>query len=363
MEKKVIIGRYGQEGVDSQLLITIGANESTWGQMGSVPQSVSRQHCSIEVMGNGYLIHNLNPMNVTYVNGQPVASKMIGANDVVELGQARYRLDWRAIINNLNLNDNVNDGSINSPQVNLNAAPEYPSANIGPASPANNNPAPRPNYNRPAAALGNNPAPPFSSNQSSNTLLAMIVGVVVLIVFIVGIVSYFNKSSGSSSYSSSSTSSYSSSDTYDDEVEADEPSAPVEEEKTQMVTCPSCNGTGIFDFAPGDIMAPKVTCAGCNGTGMCSAETAKELIKVQQQVNGMMGGGAGNYSSGGYSSGGSTVTCGMCNGTGTYHWPGVPRYSGNSDPQWTNCSNCGQVIDACNSHSCRCRNCNGTGQV
>ena len=27
METKIIVGRYGQEGVDSQLLITIGANE------------------------------------------------------------------------------------------------------------------------------------------------------------------------------------------------------------------------------------------------------------------------------------------------------------------------------------------------
>ena len=92
MKRIIIIGRYGQEGVDSQLLITIGANESTWGQMGSVPQSVSRQHCSIEVMGNGYLIHNLNPMNVTYVNGQPVASRLVETNDVIELGQARYSL-------------------------------------------------------------------------------------------------------------------------------------------------------------------------------------------------------------------------------------------------------------------------------
>jgi hypothetical protein len=143
-------------------------------------------------------------------------------------------------------------------------------------------------------------------------------------------------------------------------VEADEPSAPVEEKQPKMVTCPGCQGTGIFDFAPGDIMAPKQTCVGCNGTGLCDEKTAEELIKVEQQVNGMMGG--GGYSSGG-NAGGSTVTCGMCNGTGTYHWPGAPRYSGNSDPQWTNCSNCGQVIDACSSHSCRCRNCNGTGQV
>lgn len=322
---KMIIGRYGQEGVDSQLLITIGANESTWGQMGSIPQSVSRQHCSIEVMGNGYLIYNLNPKNVTYVNGQPVSSKLISANDVVELGQARYRLNWNVIFNNLH------------------AAPRYSSANNKPASPANNN-----------------PAPPFSSSQSSNTLLPMIIGAAVLICFVVGIVAYINKSSSSQSYDYPSTTSYSSSNTYDDEVEADEPSAPVEEKQPKMVTCPGCQGTGIFDFAPGDIMAPKQTCVGCNGTGLCDEKTAEELIKVEQQVNGMMGG--GGYSSGG-NAGGSTVTCGMCNGTGTYHWPGAPRYSGNSDPQWTNCSNCGQVIDACSSHSCRCRNCNGTGQV
>lgn len=347
MKRIIIIGRYGQEGVDSQLLITIGANELKWGQMGSVPQSVSRQHCSIEVMGNGYLIHNLNPMNVTYVNGQPVASKMIGTNDVVELGQARYRLDLRAIVNNLN------------------AAPRYPSANDSPAPFSNNKPAPRPNYNRPSSPANNNPTPPFSGNQQNNTWLFVGIGAFVFIaIIIVGV--FISQNSRSGLYDDISVSSYSSddsySDSYDDEVKVDEPSAPVEEEKPQMVTCPGCNGTGVFDFAPGDIMAPKQTCAGCNGTGVCSAETAKELIKVQQLVNGTMGGGAGGYSSGGTSDG-STVTCGMCNGSGYYHWPGAPRYSGNSDPQWTNCMNCGQVIDACSSHSCRCQKCNGTGQI
>ena len=272
----MIIGRYGQEGVDSQLLITIGANESTWGQMGSVPQSVSRQHCSIEVMGNRYLLQNLNPMNVTYVNGQPVASRLVETNDVIELGQARYRLDWNVVINNLNVNEN------------LNATSGYP--------PSNNRPAPQPNYNRPASPANNNPAPPFSSNQQNNTWLFVGIGAFVFIaIIIVGV--FISQNSRSGLYDDISVSSYSSddsySDSYDDEVEADEPSAPVEEEKPQMVTCPACNGTGVFDFAPGDIMAPKQTCAGCNGTGVCSAETAEELIKVQQQVNGMMGGGSG----------------------------------------------------------------------
>ena len=276
MEKKVIIGRYGQEGVDSQLLITIGANESTWGQMGSVPQSVSRQHCSIEVMGNRYLLQNLNPMNVTYVNGQPVASRLVETNDVIELGQARYRLDWNVVINNLNVNEN------------LNATSGYP--------PSNNRPAPQPNYNRPASPANNNPAPPFSGNQQNNTWLFVGIGAFVFIaIIIVGV--FISQNSRSGLYDDISVSSYSSddsySDSYDDEVKVDEPSAPVEEEKPQMVTCPGCNGTGVFDFAPGDIMAPKQTCAGCNGTGVCSAETAEELIKVQQQVNGMMGGGSG----------------------------------------------------------------------
>lgn len=29
------------------------------------------------------------------------------------------------------------------------------------------------------------------------------------------------------------------------------------DEETQLVTCPMCNGTGIFDFMPGGMMAPK----------------------------------------------------------------------------------------------------------
>jgi hypothetical protein len=270
---------------------------------------------------------------------------LVETNDVIELGQARYRLDWNVVINNLNVNDN------------LNATSGYP--------PSNNRPAPRPNYNRPSSPANNNPTPPFSSNQQNNTWLFVGIGAFVFIaIIIVGV--FISQNSRSGLYDDISVSSYSSddsySDSYDDEVKVDEPSAPVEEEKPQMVTCPGCNGTGVFDFAPGDIMAPKQTCAGCNGTGVCSAETAKELIKVQQLVNGTMGGGAGGYSSGGTSDG-STVTCGMCNGSGYYHWPGAPRYSGNSDPQWTNCMNCGQVIDACSSHSCRCQKCNGTGQV
>lgn len=47
-----------------------------------------------------------------------------------------------------------------------------------------------------------------------------------------------------------------------------------DKQETQMVTCPMCNGTGIFDFMPGDVMAPKQTCGACNGNGVCDVNTA-----------------------------------------------------------------------------------------
>lgn len=74
------------------------------------------------------------------------------------------------------------------------------------------------------------------------------------------------------------------------------------EEETQMVTCPMCNGTGIFDFMPGDMMAPKQTCGACNGSGMCDANTAQQVRQAQAQIDAMMGGGG---SADGYNSGGS----------------------------------------------------------
>ena len=74
------------------------------------------------------------------------------------------------------------------------------------------------------------------------------------------------------------------------------------EEEAQAVTCPMCNGTGIFDFMPGDMMAPKQTCGACNGSGMCDANTAQQVRQAQAQIDAITGGGG---SAGGYSSGGS----------------------------------------------------------
>lgn len=61
---------------------------------GKVPQSVSREHCTITIKDDGTAtITNINPRNVTLVNGQPVTTENIWGNDVVELGGNRFKLD------------------------------------------------------------------------------------------------------------------------------------------------------------------------------------------------------------------------------------------------------------------------------
>lgn len=69
---------------------------------------------------------------------------------------------------------------------------------------------------------------------------------------------------------------------------------------TQLVTCPMCNGTGIFEIMPGDLMAPRETCSACSGSGVCDANTAQQVMQAKAQVDAMLGGGG---SAGGYNSG------------------------------------------------------------
>ena len=73
-------------------------------------------------------------------------------------------------------------------------------------------------------------------------------------------------------------------------------------EEAQLVTCPMCNGTGIFDFMPGDVMAPKQTCGACNGNGVCDVNTAQQVRQAKAQIDAMMD---GSGSTDGYISGGS----------------------------------------------------------
>jgi hypothetical protein len=38
-----------------------------------------------------------------------------------------------------------------------------------------------------------------------------------------------------------------------------------------------CGGSGIFEYIPGDVIAPREQCAGCNGTGWCTEEQAQNI--------------------------------------------------------------------------------------
>ena len=72
-----------------------------------------------------------------------------------------------------------------------------------------------------------------------------------------------------------------------------------DQESGQQVQCPMCGGTGVFDFMPGDVMAPKQTCTGCGGNGIVTAETAQQIMEAKRQVDAMMGGGGSSYGGGG----------------------------------------------------------------
>ena len=93
---EVIIGR---ESGSSRLHISGYNLEKFLGNPGSVPKSVSRQHCklSVDAQGNCTII-NLKPENCTLVNGVAIESKHITFSDRVELGPEHFRINQKEII-------------------------------------------------------------------------------------------------------------------------------------------------------------------------------------------------------------------------------------------------------------------------
>lgn len=89
----------GRDAATSQLKIVNGKKASLLGQPGCVPPTVSRQHCKLHIDdATGTIsIHNLKPMNVTYVNGQPVMNKVIRRGDAIELSASRFPVRWEDI--------------------------------------------------------------------------------------------------------------------------------------------------------------------------------------------------------------------------------------------------------------------------
>ena len=92
---EIIIGRDAQT---RQLNVVKDGVSKKFGQPGSVPMDVSRQHFSLSPAGTGrWLIKNLNAQNVTFVNGVAVESKTISEGDKVEIGNSHYLFQWQAI--------------------------------------------------------------------------------------------------------------------------------------------------------------------------------------------------------------------------------------------------------------------------
>ncbi|MCH4155955.1 MAG: FHA domain-containing protein [Muribaculaceae bacterium] len=89
---EIFIGRDEQT---SKLRVSIGKEFKLYGENGSVPMTVSRQHCSLLITDDGRMsLNNLQTgKNYTYVNGVCVESKHVTKADKIELGPKKYRLD------------------------------------------------------------------------------------------------------------------------------------------------------------------------------------------------------------------------------------------------------------------------------
>ena len=92
---EIIIGR---DQNTRQLNINKDGQTKLYGQPGSVPMDISRNHVSLQPMGGGrWHIKNLNDRNVTFVNGIAVESKTISESDRIELGNSHYLFRWDAL--------------------------------------------------------------------------------------------------------------------------------------------------------------------------------------------------------------------------------------------------------------------------
>lgn len=146
-----------------------------------------------------------------------------------------------------------------------------------------------------------------------------------------------NRSYGDSEYTEETE--YATEDNDDDEETSDNEEA--------MITCPMCNGTGVFEYMPGDVMAPRVQCPGCNGNGQVTREQYNQIIETQNAMNPTP---RQNNGGSGYSNSGDS-DCPDCHGRGLC----------------TSCAGKGwkeyeHIYTGGGTGVMECPNCNGTGQ-
>ncbi len=91
---EIIIGR---NAVTSQLNIAADGKERLFGNEGSVPPTVSSQHCKLIITEKGMRLKNMDVNNYTYVNGQGIESKGVTLADKIELGPGKFLLDWASV--------------------------------------------------------------------------------------------------------------------------------------------------------------------------------------------------------------------------------------------------------------------------
>ena len=99
----------GKEEGQHRLLVKIGQKAFVVGSPQSVPNTVSRLHCSLSVEYTDdqnrkvtkIKIQNLKPQNITYVDGQEVESKAIKENSHVQLGLDRYNMDLKQVVDGM----------------------------------------------------------------------------------------------------------------------------------------------------------------------------------------------------------------------------------------------------------------------
>lgn len=92
---EIIIGR--EEGARRLHCIANG-REFNIGSAGCVPNSVSRKHCKIIINEQYMSIENLKDLNVTFVDGVQILSKAITVNSNVQLGNDKYNLPLKEIL-------------------------------------------------------------------------------------------------------------------------------------------------------------------------------------------------------------------------------------------------------------------------
>ncbi len=95
---EVIIGREARV-PNPRLCLKIGNSAKFIGNPGSVPKTVSRNHCQLEIMDDGKMrVNNISDQNTLFVNGTEYKTKLITKDDFIQLGADRFNLDIPAIL-------------------------------------------------------------------------------------------------------------------------------------------------------------------------------------------------------------------------------------------------------------------------